>query len=58
MVVEAGELLARVVQHELDHLEGIEYVQRLEGAVGEDVYALLDAEGIDVDLLPPRPYAA
>ncbi|WP_370325235.1 peptide deformylase [Euzebya sp.] len=55
VVVEADEMLARVIQHELDHLEGIEYVQRLEGAVRDEVYDRLEADGVDTDLLPPRP---
>ncbi len=29
--VEAGDLLARVVQHEVDHLDGVLFVDRLEG---------------------------
>ncbi|CAN5252963.1 hypothetical protein BH23ACT9_BH23ACT9_22530 [soil metagenome] len=56
VIVEADELLARVIQHELDHLEGIEYVQRLDEETRADVDALLTAEGIDPDLLPPTPY--
>lgn len=31
IVIEADEMLARVLQHELDHLDGIEYVQRMSG---------------------------
>lgn len=50
------EVVARVFQHEIDHLDGIEYVQRLEGEHRDRVYALLEEEGIDLDLLPPRPY--
>lgn len=57
LVVEADELFARVLQHELDHLDGIEYVQRLTGREADRVYALLRETGIDTDTwLPPRPY--
>lgn len=53
VVVEADELLARVVQHELDHLEGIEYVQHLDGEIRDQVYAALETAGVHTDLLPP-----
>lgn len=57
IVMEADELLARVLQHELDHLDGIEYVQRLTGGAAERVYALMEKAGIDTGTwLPPRPY--
>ncbi|MBA3281728.1 MAG: peptide deformylase [Acidimicrobiia bacterium] len=57
IVIQADELFARVLQHELDHLDGVEYVQRLTGAGAERVYALLRDAGIDADTwLPPRPY--
>ncbi|HUG85372.1 MAG TPA: peptide deformylase [Euzebya sp.] len=56
VIVEADELLARVVQHELDHLEGIEYVQRLDGSVHDEVYGILAAQSVDVGVLPPQPY--
>ena len=57
IVVEADELFARVLQHELDHLDGIEYVQRLTGREAKRVYALMADAGIDTDTwLPPRPY--
>jgi len=57
VVVEADELFARVLQHELDHLDGIEYVQRLTGREATRVYALMRDAGIDTATwLPPRPY--
>lgn len=57
IVVQADELLARVLQHELDHLDGVEYVQRLTGREAARVYAVMRAAGIDTDTwLPPRPY--
>lgn len=57
LVTQADELFARVLQHELDHLDGIEYVQRLTGPEADRVYRLMREAGIDTDTwLPPRPY--
>ncbi|MCU1496699.1 MAG: peptide deformylase [Acidimicrobiales bacterium] len=56
LVTEADELFSRVLQHELDHLDGIEYVQRLTGAERDRVYQLMQRTGVDTDWLPPRPY--
>lgn len=53
VVIMAGELVARVLQHELDHLDGVEYVQRLKGVERERVYELMESAGIDVGLMPP-----
>ncbi|HEX2574872.1 MAG TPA: peptide deformylase [Aquihabitans sp.] len=59
IVLEADELFARVLQHEIDHLDGIEYVQRLTGREAERVYGLMRDAGIDTDTwLPPLPYEA
>ncbi|MFZ1488968.1 MAG: peptide deformylase [Ilumatobacteraceae bacterium] len=58
IVILADELLARVLQHELDHLDGIEYVQRLVGMQRDRVYATIRSAGIDVRWLPPQPYAS
>ena len=57
-VVEAtlDEVVARICQHEIDHLDGIEYVQRLTGDDEERVYRTLATEGIDTAWLPPAPY--
>ncbi|WCO68227.1 peptide deformylase [Iamia majanohamensis] len=57
-VVEAtlDEVVARIAQHEIDHLDGIEYVQRLTGEDGERVYEVMAADGIDTSWLPPTPY--
>ena len=52
----ASELFGRVLQHEIDHLDGIEYVQRLTGQARDRVYARMKSVGIDLDDLPPRPY--
>ena len=56
VVVEADELLARVVQHELDHLEGIEYVQRLGGSARDATYGVLAADDVPVERLPEIAY--
>ncbi|OFA55844.1 hypothetical protein BEN35_06845 [Streptomyces fradiae] len=56
IALRADELLARVLQHELDHLDGIEYVQRLEGETRSEVYGLMEARGIALSQVPPRPY--
>lgn len=50
------EIVARICQHEIDHLDGIEYVQRLAGEDGDRVYAAMAAEGIDTSWLPRTPY--
>lgn len=57
-VVEAtlDEVLARICQHEIDHLDGIEYVQRLVGDEHDRVYAAMRDDGVDVSHLPARPY--
>lgn len=54
--VTADEVVARICQHEIDHLDGIEYVQRLTGDAQERVYGVLDDDGIDLTYLPLRPY--
>lgn len=56
IILEADELLSRVLQHELDHLEGIEYVQRLTGSRRDRVYEAMANAGVDVSWLPFRPY--
>lgn len=49
--IEADELLARVFQHEIDHLDGIVYAQRLTGAHRSRVFQLMTSAGCDVDHL-------
>ncbi|QXC59423.1 peptide deformylase [Aquihabitans sp. G128] len=56
LVTEADELFSRVLQHELDHLDGVEYVQRLTGTERDRVYQLMQRTGVDTDWLPPLPY--
>ncbi|WP_394619434.1 peptide deformylase [Lentzea sp. JNUCC 0626] len=53
VVVSADEYLARVLQHEIDHLDGIEYVQRLVGGEQERVYCLMRDHGLPLEQLPP-----
>lgn len=50
------EVVARICQHEIDHLDGIEYVQRLVGDDRDRVYEAMAAEGINTSWLPPTPY--
>lgn len=54
--VTADEVVARICQHEIDHLDGIEYVQRLTGEDHDRVYALMADDGVDTTVLPDRPY--
>jgi len=54
--VTADGILARILQHEIDHLDGIEYVQRLVGEHHDRVYGLMADAGLDVDCVPPTPY--
>ena len=56
IVVNADELFARVLQHEIDHLDGIEYVQRVDGEDRLKIYRLIEDCGIDISCIPPRPY--
>lgn len=54
--VTADGILARILQHEIDHLDGIEYVQRLVGEEHDRVYGVMAAAGLDVTVVPPTPY--
>lgn len=53
VIISAGGRLARILQHEIDHLDGIEYVQRLRGADKLRVYDLMRERKVDIDLMPP-----
>jgi peptide deformylase len=53
IVLEADEMLAKVLQHELDHLDGIEYVQRMDGETRDAIYGVLRAALVPVECLPP-----
>ncbi|WP_181308006.1 peptide deformylase [Nonomuraea fuscirosea] len=57
IIVQADEILARVLQHEIDHLNGIEYVQRLIGTDQLEVYSKIEGRGINLSCIPPMPYA-
>jgi peptide deformylase len=54
--ITADEVVARIFQHEIDHLDGIEYVQRLTGDEADRVYGTLARAGIDLDWVPRTPY--
>lgn len=54
--ITADEVLARILQHEIDHLDGIMYVQRTESPDREELYAHLAQQGIDTAVIPPRPH--
>ena len=56
VILVADELLSRILQHELDHLEGIEYVQRLAGEARDHVYRIMVKAGVAIEWLPSRPY--
>jgi peptide deformylase len=53
VIVSAAELFGRVLQHEIDHLNGIEYVQRLHGQIRDRVYEAMRRAGVDVRFVPP-----
>jgi peptide deformylase len=56
IVLRADEVFARVLQHEIDHLDGIEYVQRLVGGDQVKIYKVIEDYGIDLSWIPPKPY--
>jgi peptide deformylase len=56
IVIDADEYVARVLQHEIDHLLGIEYVQRATPEARFEVDPFLEDAGVDLGWLPPRPY--
>lgn len=56
IVLKADELFSRVLQHEIDHLAGIEYVQRLTEEDLPTVYQVIADNGIDISCIPPKPY--
>lgn len=51
--IECDEDVARVFQHEIDHLDGLVYVQRLRGRERRRVYAIMRANGVPVESFPP-----
>jgi peptide deformylase len=53
--LETDGLLARVCQHEIDHLDGVLFIDRLEPAARRDALAILREEALG---LPARPGAA
>lgn len=49
--IEADEWLSRVFQHEIDHLDGVVYAERLEGQHRERVFKLMKSSGTPTDRL-------
>lgn len=49
--VEADELLSRVFQHEIDHLDGTVYAERLTGPHRKRVFNLMQSGGLPLDTL-------
>ena len=54
--ITADEVVGRILQHEIDHLDGLMYLQRSEPPGRDELYELLDREGIDTSVVPPTPY--
>lgn len=54
--IAADELLARVFLHEIDHLDGLVFVQRLAGVERERVYRAMADGGLDTSILPLTVY--
>jgi peptide deformylase len=51
--VEATDFLARVFQHELDHLDGVLFVERLDGDQRKQVMKILRSRTLGIDARPP-----
>ncbi len=49
--IEADEFLSRVFQHEIDHLDGVVYAERLTGANRDRVFKLMRLAGVPLDKL-------
>ncbi len=54
MTIEADELLARVFQHEIDHLDGVVYAERLVGDHRARVFKLMQEAGFSTARLTER----
>lgn len=50
--ISADELLARVFLHEIDHLDGLVFAQRLAGVERDRVYSAMARGGFDTSMLP------
>jgi peptide deformylase len=50
--IEATDFLARVFQHELDHLDGVLFVERLEGDQRKKVMKILRSRALGIDAGP------
>ncbi len=55
ITIEADELLSRVFQHEIDHLDGNVFAQRVTGPDRTTLYELMDAAGVPTELIPEIP---
>ena len=49
--IEADEFLSRVFQHEIDHLDGVVYAERLTGAHRDRAFKLMRLAGVPLDKL-------
>ncbi|MGH2651457.1 MAG: peptide deformylase, partial [Actinomycetota bacterium] len=58
VVIEADELLARVLQHEVDHIDGILFIDRLDEEVRAEVFAQLRQQQFGIAPPPPDPARA
>jgi peptide deformylase len=54
--IEADEYLARVFQHEIDHLDGVLFVERLEPDQRKQVMGILRARALGEDVEVPERY--
>lgn len=52
--IDADEMLARVFQHEIDHLDGVVYAERLDGDHRQRVFRLMADAGLDTTVLTDR----
>ena len=56
--IEADDLLARVFQHEVDHLDGVLFVDRLPDDLRRDALRQLHAQSLGLEALDPHPEAS
>ncbi|MGH1502323.1 MAG: peptide deformylase [Acidimicrobiales bacterium] len=55
ITIEADELLSRVFQHEIDHLDGHVFAQRVTGDGRSTLYQLMESAGVPTERLPELP---
>ena len=56
--LEADGLLARVCQHEIDHLDGVLFIDRLSDELRKDALTRLRAEALGLPPLPSAPHTS